>query len=154
MSRMTVNINKMKNMLDSISGLDGEAAKTVENYLLPIVENFCKQVKEQAHDKNYEHLDNPKNKILWSDFLNPKSKIAINCVTESGAKWFLKQLHERGEKWPSGRNLLEYTNFEYYASQTCYVKFCDGIGYCDCVFFETNNWTIYKFSEVEFIDEV
>lgn len=44
MSKMTAEIERIKNMLDSISGLDGYAAELVQREISPVVDSVCEYI--------------------------------------------------------------------------------------------------------------
>lgn len=92
-------------------------------------------------------------KIKWSDVLNPGKKIAINCQTEEEAKEYLRMLDARGVVWPN-RNPLTETTFFRYGEDTCYRLREYGLCYSSSRFYENDGSSIYRYSNVEFVDDV
>ena len=93
-----------------------------------------------------------KKKILWSDFLNPENKIAINLRTREEDAKFMNMLNERGVKWASGHFTTELSFFEHIGDSYC-VRFNYGL----CWFSIDDTWnyyTIHKLNEVEFVDSI
>lgn len=93
-----------------------------------------------------------KKKILWSDFLNPENRIAINCETEAEAKEFLYMLDARGVEWYGGGTLDE-TFFGEYGEAMCYAYHSNGLRYCSYKHWFANGYTVYRYSDVEFVDD-
>ena len=56
MSRMTVSINRINEMLDSISGLDGYAADLVEKGIEPMVKSIVDFLHKTSDDLGFEPL--------------------------------------------------------------------------------------------------
>lgn len=98
-------------------------------------------------------------KIKWSDFMNPEKKIAINCQAEEDAKEFLQILDAIGVKWIDGKSLLNNSMFEIEGCDTSYTfkqSSIDGhlgLSYWNKDFYEVNGFTVYHYSEVEFMNE-
>ncbi len=98
-------------------------------------------------------------RIKWSDFMNPEKKIAINCQTEDDAEEFLQMLDARGVKWRDGESLLCNSMFSLHDLNTAYaITHCPingyrGISYSQKNYYEQEKFTIYRYSEVEFVDD-
>lgn len=56
MSRMTVSINRINKMLDSISGLEGYAADLVEKGIEPMVESIVDFLHKTSDDSEFEQF--------------------------------------------------------------------------------------------------
>lgn len=98
-----------------------------------------------------------KKEILLKEFLNPKNKIAVNCRTKQEATAFFAMLHKHGVIWCAKEELEKRIEFQDYRHLTCYIAEdflnCFGIGYANVDFYKENGYTIYKYNEIEFVEE-
>lgn len=100
-----------------------------------------------------------KKKVLWSDFLNPEKCIAINCETEQEANEFLKALYNKGYAWCDGACLTDVNMFSHFKQNTCYCMENDVdykhellVVYHSLNYFKDEGFTIYRYSEIEFLN--
>ena len=58
----------------------------------------------------------------WNFFCDKNNNVAVHCKTEEEAKDFCKQMDLHGLYWCSNTSYLDHTNYEIYASKTCYTN--------------------------------
>lgn len=92
-------------------------------------------------------------KLLWSDYLDINNDIAIECESESEAMTLLSMLRRKGRKWNTGAKIREwlYTFYPKGDTGACYSSSVYCMATSDC---RAMNYTIYKFKEIEFVDDV
>jgi len=55
------------------------------------------------------------------EFIKKYEGKAVHCDTEEKANEFLKLADSLGFKWNGGNSLIEYNNWDWYKSTTCYI---------------------------------
>ena len=84
-------------------------------------------------------------KFNLSDY--PNRKVVMHTETEEQSLIFRTFLDAQGKNWCGGESYLEESNFDIYASNTCYA-FNKG-EYCDYKYYKTHGYTILNFSDFE-----
>ncbi len=94
-----------------------------------------------------------KKKLLLSEFLDVNNNIAIECESESEASELLGILRKKGRRWNTGSEICEWMHTRYLVEGigTCYSSEVYCMATPDC---RAMGYTIYKFEEVEFVNDI